>query len=379
MKIVIAPDSFKESLTAQQVSQAIKVGLTRVWPEAEYILVPIADGGEGTTQALIDATSGSKVYTTVNDPRGHQIQACYGLLGDGNTAVIEVAEACGLHLIPSEQRDTKSTSSYGVGQLVYHALEHGVNRLIIGLGGSATTDGGSGMLAALGVKFLDLNGEDVTPCGESLLTVHQIDASKLDPRLSQCEILVACDVDNPLCGDTGAAAFFGPQKGATSEDIILLDKGLYQFGSLTEKISSKSVMNEKGAGAAGGLGAAWLGYTDAQLKPGIEVVLKTVQLKEKLVGADLVITGEGKIDRQTIHGKAPVGVAKVAKENNVPVIAVAGCTSDGYQAVYDYGIDAVFTCVPRAMGLDEAFSEAKSNLANLAENIARIYQIPPRI
>ncbi len=375
MKIVIAPDSFKESLTALEVSQAIKTGLARVWPDAEYVSVPIADGGEGTVQALIDATGGKKVYTEVRDPRGNPIQACYGVLGDSTTAVIEVAEACGLHRIPLDQRDTKYTSSYGVGQLILNALDLGVNRLIIGLGGTATTDAGSGMLAALGGKFLDIEGEQITPCGEALLKVHQIDVSKLDSRLSQCEILVACDVDNPLCGDMGAAAFFGPQKGATSEDIAILDRALLQFGKVTEKTSVRPVINAKGAGAAGGMGAAWLGYTHAQLKPGVELVLQIVELEDQLLDADLVITGEGKIDKQTIHGKAPVGVAKLAKKHDIPVIAVAGCTNDGYQSVYDSGIDAVFTCVPRAMNLDDAFAEAETNLTNLAENIARMYQL----
>lgn len=375
MKIVIAPDSFKESLTAQQVSQAVKIGLARVWPEAEYACVPIADGGEGTTQALVDATDGHIIHTQVKDPRGYDIDACYGILGDGITAVIEVAEACGLHLVPKAERDTKTTSSFGVGQLVQHALDQGVKRLIVGLGGSATTDGGSGMLSALGVRFIDAAGSSLEPSGQSLLLVKNIDTSGLDPRLGQCEILVACDVDNPLCGETGAAAFFGPQKGANQDDVQLLDSALYQFGQLTEQVQSKPVINEKGAGAAGGLGAAWLGYTNATLKPGIEVVLETVQLANTLENTDLVITGEGKIDQQTIHGKAPVGVAKLAKQKNIPVVAVAGCTGNNYQAVYQHGIDAVYTCLPRAMSLNEAFEEAEDNLINLAENIARTIQL----
>jgi glycerate kinase len=375
VKIVIAPDSFKESLTAQQVCLAVENGLKRVWPNAEYVSIPVADGGEGTMQALIDATSGEKIQVRVKDPRGKTVEARYGLLGDHRTAVIEVAEACGLHLVPASERDTKSTSSYGVGQLIRHALDSGISRLIIGLGGSATTDGGSGMLAALGVKFLNEDGEEIEPCGASMLNVHQIATNEFDPRLAHCEIIVACDVDNPLCGDSGAAAFFGPQKGASSEDVLLLDKALYQFGQLTEKVMQRSIIDSKGSGAAGGIGAAFLGYTNATLQPGIDVVLTMLDVETKMQGAHMVITGEGKLDQQTAHGKAPVGVAKIAKKFDIPVVAVAGCTNDGYQVLYEHGIDAVFTCVPRAMSLSDAFSEAKTNLSNLAENIARTYQL----
>lgn len=375
MKIVIAPDSFKESLTAQQVCLAVENGLKRVWPNAEYVSIPVADGGEGTMQALIDATSGEKIQVRVKDPRGKTVEARYGLLGDHRTAVIEVAEACGLHLVPASERDTKSTSSYGVGQLIRHALDSGISRLIIGLGGSATTDGGSGMLAALGVKFLNEDGEEIEPCGASMLNVHQIVTSEFDARLAHCEIIVACDVDNPLCGDSGAAAFFGPQKGASSEDVLLLDKALYQFGQLTEKITQRSIIDSKGSGAAGGIGAAFLGYTNARLQPGIDVVLTMLDVETKMQGAHMVITGEGKLDQQTAHGKAPVGVANIAKKFDIPVVAVAGCTNDGYQVLYEHGIDAVFTCVPRAMSLSDALSEAETNLSNLSENIARTYQL----
>ncbi|MCQ9064852.1 glycerate kinase [Vibrio diabolicus] len=375
MKVVIAPDSFKESLTAKQVSEAIKTGLARVWQDAEFVTVPVADGGEGTVQSLIDATQGEQVFTTVTAPLGNDVEAFYGILGDGETAVIEMAEASGLHLVPSDARDPKLTSSIGTGQLIKHALDRGIQRLIIGLGGSATNDGGVGMLTALGVAFLDESGHAITPNGDGLAALASIDISGLDPRLATCEVLVACDVDNPLCGDKGASAIFGPQKGATASDVTLLDNALRKFGELTEQATGKHVLTREGAGAAGGMGAALLGYTPARLQPGIEIVLETVKLAQHVADADIVFTGEGRIDHQTAHGKTPMGVAQVAKQCNLPVIALAGCVGDNYQAVYECGIDAVFACVPRAMSLPEAMKEADVNVANLAENVARMWQI----
>ncbi len=375
MKVVIAPDSFKESLTAKQVSDAIKTGLSRVWHDAEFVTVPVADGGEGTVQSLIDATQGKQVFTTVTGPLGNQVKAFYGILGDGETAVIEMAEASGLHLVPSDARDPKQTSSFGTGQLIKHALEGGMQRLIIGLGGSATNDGGVGMLAALGVKFLDESGNAITTNGAGLINLASIDVSGLDPRLAQCEVLVACDVNNPLCGEKGASAIFGPQKGATESDVVTLDNALQKFGELTEQVTGKHVLTREGAGAAGGMGAALLGYTPARLQPGIEIVLDTVKLVEHVADADIVFTGEGRIDHQTAHGKTPMGVAKVAKQFNLPVIALAGCVGDNYQAVYHCGIDAVFPCVPRAMSLASAMEEAETNVANLAENVARLWKM----
>ncbi|HHF3260333.1 glycerate kinase [Vibrio diabolicus] len=375
MKVVIAPDSFKESLTAKQVSEAIKTGLARVWHDAEFITVPVADGGEGTVQSLIDATQGEQVFTTVTAPLGNDVEAFYGILGDGETAVIEMAEASGLHLVPSDARDPKLTSSIGTGQLIKHALDRGIQRLIIGLGGSATNDGGVGMLTALGVTFLDESGHAITPNGDGLAALASIDISGLDPRLATCEVLVACDVDNPLCGDKGASAIFGPQKGATASDVTLLDNALRKFGELTEQATGKHVLTREGAGAAGGMGAALLGYTPARLQPGIEIVLETVKLAQHVADADIVFTGEGRIDHQTAHGKTPMGVAQVAKQFDLPVVALAGCVGDNYQAVYECGIDAVFACVPRAMSLSEAMKEADVNVANLAENVARMWQI----
>ncbi|PAS30880.1 glycerate kinase [Vibrio cholerae] len=373
MKVVIAPDSFKESLTAKQVCDAIQAGLARVWHDAKFVAIPVADGGEGTVQSLVDATQGRLVEVKVMGPQGKRVEAFYGMLGDNQTAVIEMAAASGLHHVPLAQRDPKLTTSFGTGELIRHALDQGVTKLIIGLGGSATNDGGVGMLAALGARFTNADGDPIQLTGGGLRELTHIDLQDFDPRLLHCDILVACDVNNPLFGDKGASAVFGPQKGATPEDVQLLDGALRQFGLLTEKVTGKMVLESAGAGAAGGMGAALLAYTQARLRPGIEIVLETVQLAHQVSDADLVITGEGRIDSQTVHGKTPMGVAKVAKRFDVPVLALCGCTGDNYQAVYQCGIDAVFAAVPRAMSLEDALKESDFNLADLAENVARLW------
>ncbi|EKF9413024.1 glycerate kinase [Vibrio cholerae] len=373
MKVVIAPDSFKESLTAKQVCDAIQAGLARVWHDAKFVAIPVADGGEGTVQSLVDATQGRLVEVKVMGPQGKRVEAFYGILGDNQTAVIEMAAASGLHHVPVAQRDPKLTTSFGTGELIRHALDQGVTKLIIGLGGSATNDGGVGMLAALGARFTNADGDPIQLTGGGLRELTHINLQDFDPRLLHCDILVACDVNNPLCGDKGASAVFGPQKGATPEDVQLLDGTLRQFGLLTEKVTGKMVLESAGAGAAGGMGAALLAYTQARLRPGIEIVLETVQLAHQVSDADLVITGEGRIDSQTVHGKTPMGVAKVAKRFDVPVLALCGCTGDNYQAVYQCGIDAVFAAVPRAMSLEDALKESDFNLADLAENVARLW------
>ncbi|CRZ80495.1 glycerate kinase [Vibrio cholerae] len=373
MKVVIAPDSFKESLTAKQVCDAIQAGLARVWHDAKFVAIPVADGGEGTVQSLVDATQGRLVEVKVMGPQGKRVEAFYGILGDNQTAVIEMAAARGLHHVPVAQRDPKLTTSFGTGELIRHALDQGVTKLIIGLGGSATNDGGVGMLAALGARFTNADGDPIQLTGGGLRELTHINLQDFDPRLQHCDILVACDVNNPLCGDKGASAVFGPQKGATPEDVQLLDGALRQFGLLTEKVTGKMVLESAGAGAAGGMGAALLAYTQARLRPGIEIVLETVQLAYQVSDADLVITGEGRIDSQTVHGKTPMGVAKVAKRFDVPVLALCGCTGDNYQAVYQCGIDAVFAAVPRAMSLEDALKESDFNLADLAENVARLW------
>ncbi len=375
MKVVIAPDSFKESLTAKQVCDAIQTGLGRVWPNAEFISVPVADGGEGTVHSLISATGGRLVEVAVKGPQLKEVNAFYGILGDDRTAVIEMAAASGLHHVPASQRDPKLTSSYGTGELIRHALDNGAERLIIGLGGSATNDAGVGMLTALGARFLDRSGERTLLSGGELPLLAQIDISGLDERLKSCDIQVAGDVNNPLCGELGASAVFGPQKGATKEDVKLLDRALTKFAEQTLATTGIDVANQPGAGAAGGMGAALLGYTNARLRPGIDIVLEAVQLSDIVKDADIVFTGEGRIDFQTAHGKTPMGVAQVAKQFDIPVIALAGCTGKDYQSVYQVGIDAVFTAVSRAMTLEEALQESECNLADLAENVARVWQV----
>jgi glycerate kinase len=375
MKVVIAPDSFKESLTAKQVCQAIENGLRRVWTDAEIVHVPVADGGEGTVQSLVDATQGEIITLSASGPLNKKVEAFYGVLGDGKTAAIEMAAASGLHHVPAALRDPKLTSSYGTGEVILHALDNGATKLIVGLGGSATNDGGIGMLDALGVRFLDKAGHRIEPNGAGLAAIDTIDASGIDTRFASCEILVACDVDNPLCGDHGASATFGPQKGATAEDIVTLDAGMRNFGEKVHQLFGKEIINAAGAGAAGGMGGALLGFTSAELKPGISIVNETVELGKQVLGADLVITGEGRIDWQTVHGKTPMGVAQEAKKTDIPVIALAGCVGKDYQAVYECGIDAVFVAIPRAFDLATAFAEADINLANLAENVARTWAL----
>ncbi|TEW53781.1 glycerate kinase [Psychromonas sp. RZ22] len=376
MKIIIAPDSFKESLTAKQVCVAIETGMKRVIKHAEYHLIPVADGGEGTVQSLVDATDGKIVNLTVTGPLSAPVQAFYGLLGNNSdTAVIEMAAASGLHHVAEHLRDPKQTSSYGTGELIKAALDNGVSKIIIGLGGSATNDGGIGMLSALGVTFIDKDGNEIEANGDGLQKIHQINIDALDKRLASCEILVACDVDNPLCGERGASHVFGPQKGATKEDIQLLDKALKHYGECIQQQFNIDVLNQAGTGAAGGIGAALIAFTNATLKPGIELVLEAVQLKQCIHDADLVITGEGRIDGQTIYGKTPMGVAKIAKQFDIPVIAVAGCLGDKHQAVYGCGIDAVFAATPGAMTLQQAFANASVNLENVSENIAKLWSI----
>ncbi|BDU38267.1 glycerate kinase [Vibrio nigripulchritudo] len=375
MKVVIAPDSFKESLTAKEVCQAIESGFRRVWADSEFVHVPVADGGEGTVQSLVDATQGKLVHLAVTGPLGNSVDAFYGLLGDNQTAVIEMAAASGLHHVSLSQRDPKLTTSFGTGQLINHALEHGARKLIIGLGGSATNDGGVGMMAALGAKFLNQNGQPIALNGGGLSELSHIDLGDLNTKLAECEILVACDVDNPLCGTKGASATFGPQKGATEADIRLLDNNLNHYGQLIRQQLGRDVLSKEGAGAAGGMGAALLAFTDAKLQPGIDIVLETVNLKDQLHNADLVITGEGRIDWQTAHGKTPMGVAVLAKQFDLPVIALAGCVGENYQAAYQCGIDAVFAAVPRALDLSTAFQEAGTNLTNLSENVARLWSV----
>ena len=375
MKIVIAPDSFKECLTALEVAQAIEEGILSVMPDAECIKVPVADGGEGTVRSLVDATGGQLLQCTVTGPLGEPVTAALGLLGDRETAVIEMAEASGLALVPPDKRNPLHTTTYGTGELISKALDLGARQLIIGIGGSATNDGGIGMMQALGVRFLDKAGQPVPPGGAGLLLLDQIDTSNLDQRLADVNCRVACDVNNPLTGPSGASHIFGPQKGATPEQVALLDRALMHYDQLLQCQLGKNVGLVPGAGAAGGMGAALLAFLNTSLQPGIEIVMEAVDLVGQLQGADLVITGEGRIDGQTVCGKTPVGVSRLAKASGLPVIAIAGCLGDGHERIHSEGIDALFPVISHLDSLSNILNEGANNIRRSARNIARLLAI----
>ena len=375
MKIVIAPDSYKESLTAMEVATAIENGFKKKLPNAQYIKLPMADGGEGTVQSLIDASNGTIEKIMVTAPLGEQTQAFYGLMGDGKTAVIEMAAASGLHLVPPALRNPLLTTSYGTGELITAVLNKGIKHIIIGIGGSATNDAGIGMAQALGVKMLDVNDAEIEFGGGAIEHLAKIDISSIDPRLSEIKLEVACDVDNPLCGEKGASHIFGAQKGATQEMIVQLDSNLNHYANLLKQQLGIDVKDFAGAGAAGGMGATLLALCKATLRPGIDIVMDAVDLGNIVADADLVITGEGRIDSQTIFGKTPVGVARTAKKYDIPVIGIAGCLSNDCHVVYDHGIDSVFSVVSSAVTLEIALRDAAINVENTACNIAALISI----
>ncbi|MEQ4922530.1 glycerate kinase [Proteus hauseri] len=373
MKIVIAPDSFKESLSAKEVAESIKQGFLRYFPDAQYCCVPMADGGEGTVTSLVDATKGEFIFTDVCGPLGKQVTANWGILGDGTTAVIEMAQASGLHLVPINLRHPTLTTSYGTGELINAALARGVKKIILGLGGSATNDAGAGMMQALGLNLKDKFGTSLPFGGLSLAQLYSIDINQLNPKLKNIEIEIACDVTNPLCGEYGASAIFGSQKGATEDDIQLLDSALNHFGTYLENFTQRSLINIAGSGAAGGLALPLLALTSATLSPGVQLVAKAVELEKQLMNADLVITGEGRMDSQSAQGKTPIGVAKLAKEYQLPVIALVGGYLPDYGVVRQHGIDAVFSVVPGVSTLSDALAHAQQNIAETAYNVAAIY------
>ena len=375
MKIVIAPDSFKESLTALEVAEAIEKGFRKVLPEAEFVKVPMADGGEGTVQSLVDTTGGVMIKQTVTGPLGKPVDAFFGMLGDGRTAVIEMAAASGLHLVPTASRNPLRTTSRGTGELILAALDQGARHIIIGLGGSATNDGGTGMARALGVRFLDEAGREIEEGGGALERLAAIDVAGMDPRVSQCTIEVACDVENPLTGTTGASAIFGPQKGATPEMVEKLDRNLRHYADVVRRDLGKEIDVVPGAGAAGGLGGGLLAFTACELKRGVDIVLEAAKLADLVQDADLVITGEGRIDAQTIFGKTPIGVAKTAKRFGVPVIAFAGTVSADSHIVQEHGIDALFSIVPGPVPLEAAMDRAAEYAERTAAHVAAVWKI----
>ncbi len=375
MKIVIAPDSYKESLSAFEVADCIEQGFRAVFPEAEYVKVPMADGGEGTVEAMIAATAGRRLELEVTGPLGQPVTAFYGLSGDGCSAFIEMAAASGLELLSAAQRDPRITTSYGTGELICHALDAGVEHIIIGIGGSATNDGGAGMLQALGVRLIDTNGNELAPGGAALAQLAKIDVTELDARIARCRIDVACDVTNPLTGEHGASAIFGPQKGATAQMVTQLDQALAHFAQVIARDVGKEVLALEGGGAAGGMGAALYAFCGAELRPGIDIVTGALNLEAQLHDADLVITGEGRIDSQSIHGKVPVGVARIAKRHNKPVIGIAGSLTPDVGVVHEHGIDAVFSVIDSVCTLEQALENAAQNVCRAARNVASVLKI----
>lgn len=370
MKIVIAPDSFKESLSADKCCQAIKAGFSAIFPDAEYVCLPVADGGEGTVDAMVAATDGKVISLEVCGPMGERVMGFYGLTGDGKTAIIEMAAASGLMLVEPQARNPLLATSYGTGELIRHALDAGIRHIILGIGGSATVDGGIGMAQALGVRFFDVHGASLGMGGGNLSRLASIDLQQCDPRLKTCRIEVACDVDNPLVGPRGGARVFGPQKGATPEMVEMLEEGLLNYARVLQALTGEDISQMAGGGAAGGMGIAAVIFLQGIMKPGIEIVLQAVRLEQAIKDASLVITGEGRIDSQTVGGKAPIGVASVAMRHQVPVIGIAGVLGEGVEVVHNHGIDAVFSILPGLAPLAEVLASGETNLYHCARNIA---------
>ncbi|WP_122544996.1 glycerate kinase [Pseudomonas viridiflava] len=375
MKIVIAPDSFKDSLSAQAVADAIASGLAEVWPDAELVKCPMADGGEGTIEAVLDACEGQWMSAQVSGPLGDSVSAQWGWLAQSRTAIIEMAMASGLQLLTLKQRDACLTSTEGTGQLISAALDAGAQRVILAIGGSATNDGGSGMLSALGARFLDRNDQPLPRGGRALTDLARIDLSDLDPRLANVRVEIAADVDNPLCGPTGASHIFGPQKGASPDQVLALDAALAHFADHSARTLGRDLRDSPGSGAAGGMGFAAKAYLNASFRAGVEVVADLTGLEQALVGADLVITGEGRFDAQTLRGKTPLGVARVAQRQRIPVIVLAGTLGEGYEQLYRHGISAAFALTSGPMDLEHACREAPRLLQERARDVARVWQL----
>lgn len=381
MKIVIAPDSFKESLTSMEVANELETGLRRVWPDAVCIKIPMADGGEGTVQSLVDATGGDIVQCDVQAPLGNVVTASYGLLGGGKSAVIEMAEASGLTLVPRDRRNPLLASTYGTGQIIADAMARGVEDVIIGLGGSATNDGGAGMAQAIGVRFYTADGALISEPlgGGNLASIARIDVSGIHPGLKRLKVSVACDVTNPLTGPKGASHVYGPQKGATPAMVEDLDRNLKHFAALIRRDVGIDVENTPGAGAAGGMGAALIAFTGGVLKRGIELVVEATKLESHMAGADLALTGEGRVDFQTAFGKTPSGVAAAARKFGVPVVAIGGGLSEDARGVFEHGIDGLAAATVNPMDLETAIRKSRQNLQDAAERVARLIVIGQRL
>lgn len=373
LEVVVAPDKFRGSLSAAEAARAMARGVRAADPGAVVSEVPMADGGEGTLDALVSATGGEIREADVIGPLGNPVRARFGLLGDGRTAVLEMASASGLVLVPSEQRDPSKSTTWGTGELLLAAAAAGARRVILGIGGSATNDGGAGLAQALGYRLLDREGRPIGPGGASLAQLDRIDASGRDQRLAGLEVAVACDVDNPLCGPRGASAVYGPQKGATPEMITRLDENLRHFARVIARDLGRDVLELPGAGAAGGLGGGLVAFADGRLEPGVSLVIQTVGLADRLRGAELCLTGEGAIDASSAFGKTAVGVARLARSLGCPVLALAGTLEAGYEAVLGQGIEAVFSICPGPIALKDAVARAGPLLERAAEQAVRAF------
>ena len=375
MRIVIAPQAFKGSISALDAATAMSEGVKRVLPDAEVIAVPVADGGDGTLETLIEGSGGRNHSIDVTGPLGEKRSAEWGAMGDGLTAVIEMARTSGLALVPEDRRNPLVTTTFGLGETIRQATYDGYRRFIIGIGGSATNDAGAGMAQALGVRLLDEYGNDLEFGGAALSRLERIDMSGLDDVVSACEFLVACDVNNPLTGPTGASAIYGPQKGATPEMIEELDAALSHFAEVAKRDIGVEISDVAGSGAAGGLGGGLIAFVGGQLRAGVDIVLDTVGLDDHLAGCDLVLTGEGSMDHSTIYNKAPVGVAERAKRLGIPVVGISGSLGAGFQDVHEHGIDALTSIMAGPMTLDQASRQAGELLANTAEQVMRMLMI----
>ena len=375
MKIVIAPQTFKGSIPALEVAEAIREGVGRVLPEAKTVLVPVADGGDGTLETLVESTAGEVRAAEVTGPLGEKVEAQWGALGDGTTAVIEMARTSGLALVPVERRNPLLTTTYGLGEIIKYALDAGFRSFIVGIGGSATNDAGAGMAQALGVRLLDADGQEVQPGGAALAHLQSVDVSGLDPRARESTFSVACDVNNPLTGPEGASAVYGPQKGATPEMVAQLDAALAHLAGVIKRDIGAEINDVPGAGAAGGLGGGLIAYLSASLRTGVDIVLDTVGLDERLEGADLVITGEGCLDYQTVYDKAPIGVARRAKARGIPVVSISGSLGERFTETHGHGIDAASAITGAPMTLEEASTRAAELVASATEQALRYMRV----
>jgi glycerate kinase len=369
MNILVAPDSFKDSLSASEASRIISEAISAVIPSASICQIPISDGGEGLLEALLTPLQGNLVSVSVKDPLHRTIEASYGLVDQGKTAIIEMATASGLELLLIEERNPLITSTYGTGELIKDALDKGCTKIIIGLGGSATNDGGMGMIKALGGLFLDQNQQEIEEGGGALNTLYSIDLSGLDERLQQVEIICACDVSNPLTGPSGASYVYAKQKGASEDMLTVLDSNLNKYATVVKKTLKKDLKYIPGTGAAGGTAMSLLAFLDATLTPGINLITELLQLEKHMKEAQLVVTGEGRIDAQTLHGKTIMGIASLAKKHSVPVLVFTGSIGQGISEIYDQGVTAIFSIVNKPMSLETAIKNATQLLHASVTNV----------